>query len=223
MTETEIQQFLSLFPEDLMKLTPEAQKVSLVLYRLLIKGKSVSYADVASLSGLSVQEINRIIGQWGSEVLMDKDNNIIGFFGLSLNKTPHELQVDNVTLYTWCAWDTLFIPGLIDKAVTVRSACPVTRQEIKLKISPAGVLSVDPQATVVSLIIPDARGIAKNVIGTFCCYIHFFSSPKAGNSWVQQNPGTYIVSLNHAFHLGKRKNEARYPDVTEQPFPGQLR
>ncbi len=129
MAESEIGNFLSLFPQNLMQLSAEEQRVSLVFYQLLVKGKPVALENVATKSGSTVQEINLIIGRWGSEVLWNEDRKIIGFFGLNLNKTAHSLEVDDTMLYTWCAWDALFIPALLDKTVKVRSTCPVTKQE----------------------------------------------------------------------------------------------
>ncbi len=213
MAETEIQDFLSLFPSNLMQLSPAEQSVSMVLYQLLINGKPVSTRDIANKTGLIELEIDKILNRWGSEVLRNDNTDIIGFFGLSLSKTAHILEVEGRKLYTWCAWDTMFIPALIDKTVKVVSTCPVTKQEINLTISSSGVLSINPERTVVSLIAPDTEKITEDLVGTFCCHIHFFASPEAGNQWVQKNPGTYIVSLDHAYHLGKRKNQKRYPNV----------
>src|SRR3989442_9036358 len=40
----------------------------------------------------------------------DKQGRIIGFGGLAVREMPHRFKVDGRTLYTWCAWDSLFIP-----------------------------------------------------------------------------------------------------------------
>lgn len=213
MTELEIKFFLSLFPENLMHLSVKEQQISLLIYRLLVKGKPVSYEDLAAESGTDLAEIKEMVGSWGSEVLLDEYQNICGFFGLNLSKTPHILEIEDKTLYTWCAWDTLFIPSLIKKTVNIKSKCLVTKQDIELSISPSGILKIEPESTVLSLIAPDPKKISKNVIGTFCCHIHFFSSSEVGNNWAQHNRGTYIVSVEHAYHLGIRKNKKRYPDV----------
>ena len=92
------------------------------------------------------------------------------------------------------------------------SVC-IPKQEIKISISPSGLMNAYPETTVVSLIEPDPDRITENVIGSFCCHVHFFSSQEAGQNWVKQNPGTYIVTLDDAYLLGQRKNEKRYPDL----------
>ena len=60
MTETGIKDFLSLFPENLMQLSVEEQQVSLLLYKLLVKGRPVTYKDVADELGVEIIEINEL-------------------------------------------------------------------------------------------------------------------------------------------------------------------
>lgn len=213
MTASDIDNFLSLFPKNLMEVSEEEQKLSILLYQLIAKGRPVSLAVLANEYDQPMGQVESILGNWGSEVHWDDDKNIVGFFGLDLNKTAHEFVVNGVTLYTWCAWDTFFIPALIDQTAEVKSHCPVTKQEVKLTISPAAVEGASPTGTVVSLVEPDTENIGDDVTGTFCCHIHFFSSPEVGASWSTQNAGTKIVSLADAFLLGKRKNEKRYPNL----------
>jgi len=210
MTESDIHNFLSLFPESLMKLSEEEQELSIALYRQLAKGEPVSLSTLAHATNRSVDNIKAIIDGWGSEVHWDDNQHITGFFGLDLNRTAHQLEVGEQSLFTWCAWDTLFIPALLDQTVEITSNCPVTNQEIKLSISPSGIQSVQPEFTVISLIAPDTDKIAENVTGTFCCHIHFFANREIGETWSAKNQGTYIVSLEDAYLLGQRKNERRY-------------
>ncbi|MCQ4438245.1 organomercurial lyase, partial [Clostridioides difficile] len=44
----------------------------------------------------------------------DDYGNVVGY-GLTLRETPHTFEVDGRRLYTWCAFDTLFFPALIDR------------------------------------------------------------------------------------------------------------
>ena len=73
MIESEIKDFLSLFPNSFMELSIDEQKVSLLLYQLLAKGTPVSLDDIVHESGLSMEEIRHIFNRWGSEVLWDDD------------------------------------------------------------------------------------------------------------------------------------------------------
>ena len=213
MTTIEINNFLSLFPDNLMKISVREQELSLLLYKMLSLGNPVSIDQLSTASSLPLEDIQSIFDGWGSEVHWDENKNIVGFFGLSLVKTSHILESAGIMLYTWCAWDTLFIPALIQKTVTIRSSCPVTRQEVKLCLSPSEILSVQPASAAMSLIAPDTDHISDNVTGTFCCHIHFFATSEIAKKWSAQNPGTYIVSIDDAHKLGQKKNKLRYPMV----------
>ena len=87
MTNFEIKYFLSLFPDSLMNLSAEEQETSILLYQLLAKGSPVSMVQIAEKSGQTIVDIESIFNRWGSEVHWDENKNIVGFFGLCLNKT----------------------------------------------------------------------------------------------------------------------------------------
>src|SRR5712691_8777458 len=52
---------------------------------------------------------------------------------------------------------------------------------------------------------------------TFCHFGHFFPSRKAADDWIAQHPGTFTLSVADAHALGRRKNQAQYSQVLEQP------
>jgi hypothetical protein len=57
---------------------------------------------------------------------------------------------------------------------------------------------------------PSAIDFDENVILNFCSYVHFFTSPTSGSQWIAEHPATFLLSLEEAFDLGRRTNEARY-------------
>jgi alkylmercury lyase len=61
-------------------------------------------------------------------VELDDHGRIVALAGLSLTPTAHRFTVGGRQLYTWCAWDTLVLPGLLDQPAHVESTCPVTRR-----------------------------------------------------------------------------------------------
>jgi alkylmercury lyase len=67
-------------------------------------------------------------------------------------------------LFAWCALDTLFIPGLLDKVAEITSICPVSGTPVRLTVSPEGVQSVDPPGTALSVVFP-ATGTAGATTG----------------------------------------------------------
>ena len=88
-------------------------------------------------------------------VELDDHGRVVAFSGLSLTPTAHRFTVAGRTLYTWCAWDTLFLPALLGQSARVESPCPITGTAVRLEVEPSGVRDVDPEEVWVSF---PARG-----------------------------------------------------------------
>lgn len=176
------------------------------LYELLGQGHPVALADVSSLTGLAETEISDRIGEWPG-VFRDEEGRVIGFWGLTIvEMPPHEIMLDGRRLWAWCAWDTLFLPRRLEATLEVQSRCATTGQEITLRVSPEGLESVAPADVVVSFLEP-SRPFDSNVITSFCHYVHFFVDGQAGEEWVSNHPGTFLISLEDAFELGRLTDE----------------
>ena len=61
-------------------------------------------------------------------------------------------SVDDQTLYTWCAWDSLFIPEILGHTARVESACPVTQARISLTVGPQRIIEAEPSGVVISMV-----------------------------------------------------------------------
>ena len=48
-----------------------------------------------------------------------------------------------------------------------------------------------------------------DVVGTFCCYVHFFTSEQAAREWARRSDGTYVASIAEGFEYGRLYNEGR--------------
>ncbi|VAX31253.1 hypothetical protein MNBD_NITROSPIRAE01-436 [hydrothermal vent metagenome] len=194
-----------LFP----KLDATEKKIALRLYKGLSEGKAVSPGVLASELGLPNERVRRFLSDWPG-VDFDAEKNVVGFWGLSLSETNHQFEVYGRDLYTWCAWDTLFIPQLLQKTAKVHSACPVTGERLSLIITPKEVRDPRPSEIVLSFITPEAAKVQQDVVQHFCQYVHFFASADAGAHWVSQHPETFLLSLKDAFVLGQLKNKIRF-------------
>ncbi len=194
------------------KLSRQEGRISLHIYRLLAEGQPVSQARLASVLDLPIEVIDDTIGQWPA-VYRDEENRIIGYRGLALREMAHRFMVNGRTLYTWCAWDTLFIPAILNQTARVESVCPETGRVVRLTVEPQGFAELDPLGAVVSFVTPEAIKVRENLIASFCHYVHFFASPGAANKWVAAHPGTFALSMDEAFTLGRQQNAARYGDL----------
>ncbi len=196
-------------PSEFLNISQKQQKITLLLYRLLAKGNAVSRHQLAKVANVTLNEVDKLLEYTGG-VQVDSNNKIIGYWGLSNQKMDHRFIVDNVDLSVWCAWDALFLPGILNKTAEVYSICPVSKEEIYLKISPDIINEVKPASTVISFIKPDVAKIREDVVINFCHSILFFKSEKEAQQWVELNSGTFVLSLNDAFKLAQIKNQTKY-------------
>ena len=187
------------------------EHVALAVYRRLAEGSPAPAADIAERADAPVERVKRHLSSWPGVYLDDQDS-VIGFWGLTITRLSptHRLEVDGRELFAWCAWDTLFLPGILDATARVESACPTTGATISLVVSPNGVLETSHPEAVVSFLTPEQHFDA-DVIQSFCHFVHFFTSSEAGETWATKHPGTFLLSLDNAFELGRRVNALNFP------------
>lgn len=113
------------------------ERIALETYRRLAEGSPAPESDVAERAGAAVERVEEFLASWPG-VYLDEERNVIGFWGLTITELSptHRLQVDGRDLFAWCAWDTLFLPGILDATARVESACPTTGETISLVVSP---------------------------------------------------------------------------------------
>lgn len=187
------------------------QKIAVVLYRLLSEGNPVPLNQLAGVAALPVDTIRDTLAMW--PVFFDDQNAVIGYGGLTVvEMPPHRFIVDGRTLYTWCAWDSLFIPGILGKTARIESVCPVTKGQISLEVGPDGVKWVDPSTAVVSFLTP-GRTFDRDVIANFCHFVHFFRSTDVAASWISRHAGTFLLSVDEAFALGQLTNARNFDEA----------
>jgi alkylmercury lyase len=196
---------LALFPP----LAEAEQRVALTLYRLLAEDGPVSSDVLGRASGMEAAETERILAGWPG-VYRDDKRRVIGYGGLTIAETKHRMRLRRNTRYTWCAWDTLFIPELLNTAALVELTCPATGQRVALTVRPDGVQPAG-EPPHVSLVAPDATKATADIVGHFCCHVQFFASELAGREWTSKQPGTFLATLDQAWQLGRRRNAQRYP------------
>jgi alkylmercury lyase len=128
----------------------------------------------------------------------------------------HRFEVNGRTLWTWCAWDSLFIPEILGRPARVTSPDPENRELVRLAVTPHRIQSVEPGNAVISFIRPDAEAFgtsAANVMASFCQYIFFFASRASGERWTAKHRGTFLFTLDDGFTLAKRLNAANFGTV----------
>jgi len=184
------------------------QRIAVGLYRLLAEGEPVSPDRLAQHLDLSAHLVKEVLDSWPA-VYFNDESDVIGFWGLALQEMPHRFKVNGRQLYTWCAWDSLFIPELLGKTAEVESTCPTSGEIISLTVSPTRVENFSPEGAVVSFLSP-TTSFDMNVIAGFCHYVLFFSSEESGKQWIANHEGTFLLTLEQAHEIGRLTNKATF-------------
>lgn len=120
---------------------------------------------------------------------------------LTLRPTANRFRVRGNDLYTWCGFDTLFLPILLAEHAQVASTCPVTGTPIQLTVHADGTASdVTPDTVVVGIVGEEiAAGCpVSGLESAICTQMPFFASRRAGELWLADHPGVAIVDLDEA-------------------------
>lgn len=147
-------------------LTEVDRRMAVFIYHGLAAGAAVGVDAIAEHCGVDPSSLAERLAGWPG-VGRNDAGAVVSFWGLALEGgMPHGFEVDGQSLTTWCAWDAFFIPGIIGRTAAVRSICPVTGEEVKLRIAPDGVSDVSPSTAVISVQRP-AKAFGDDVVPSF--------------------------------------------------------
>src|SRR6266852_3209220 len=136
------------------------------------------------------------------------EGQIVGIMGLSLNDYPHRVLVNGVALSAWCAEDTLFLPAMLQQTVTVESPSPLSKEKIRLTVSPERVAAVSPTSAVISMVVVDPTqenmASVEAIWMTFCNHILFFASREEAERWAAGRSNIVVRSGDEGFDLGQQ-------------------
>src|ERR671920_2084985 len=165
---------------------------------LLARGKPASPEEIAPASSKSPEEVRAALERFPSAE-WDEQGRVIGL-GLTLQLTPHRLELEGRTLFAWCALDALLFSILLERPASIESPCRGTGELVHIEVTSAGIEMVEPTAAVVSIVA--ARDLV-NFRRVSCNNAHFFSSPEASSRWLEKHPEATILSVKDAFWLGR--------------------
>ena len=162
-------------------------------------GQPLVLNDVASCLQISPESLAAHLTH-APDTEFDNEGKIIGW-GITLVPTQHQFWVKGHALFTWCAFDTVLFPSLLQTAAQVRSTCQMTGQPITFTATPEGITDLAPATSVVSLTLPSAR--CECIRETFCAQSHFFQTKDAAQPWIALHPEAVLLSVEEAAVLGQ--------------------
>lgn len=173
------------------------------LVRLLARGTPVCVEELAATAGVPENQVARLLrSQAGTE--WDDRGRLVGF-GLTPRSTQYQYTVAGVTLYTWCASDTLLFTPILGTPAVAESTCPVTGRPIRLELAPDAVVAVDPPEAVVTQ--RHRNDLIADLRAEVCDHGHFFASPEAAQTWATEHPEGRVLPVAEAFDNCRRACE----------------
>jgi alkylmercury lyase len=215
-TETKINQWADQLAAATPTLDEDQQRIALHIYQqIAANARPVTVDQIAESANVAPEYVEESLRSWPL-VLWDDEGRVVGFWGIHAEpiSPTHVMEVDGSTVYTWCAWDTLFITEILGRPTQVTSSDPHTGETVQLTVTPEGVTSVEPSGTVVSLLLPE-DGLTDDAIQRFCHKVHFFTSPESAEAWIDDRPGLFHVTVDEAFELGRVTNRLRMGAVLD--------
>lgn len=175
--------------------------LALALLDELAKGEPVSVSQLSRAVGHDEDDLAATLDRWPN-VHRNGQARVVAFGGLSVLPTEHRFEVAGRQLYTWCAWDTLFLPALLGQEARVESTCPMTRTEVRLTVGPDGVQTSQPSSLRVSF-PPPASTVTSDITASFCCHVHFLADQAAADAWLAKDQEGLTLSVEDAVELGR--------------------
>ena len=170
-------------------------------YQVVLDGDDATVHTIAERAGISSATAGAIMAKRPGIARWSVNGHLRGYLGLSLEPSPHSVDIAGNQRWVWCAWDALFIPIILDTTLSLTSVCPISGGPISIRVSPLGVLDPKPATMVMSFI--GSVGPAGNGVGACCPFIHFLQSEEAGRRWQASHPTGCVLSLGQAFELAK--------------------
>ncbi len=200
---------------------PAQQHLAVALYRELARGAPLTDAQLATALGVTLPGAREALAQEPvRSFVYRQEGRIAGFGGLATAPMHHEFVVEGRTLWTWCAWDSLFIPAVLDATAEVSSPDPQSGEPVRLRVSPGGILQVEPVDALVSFLLPAADSFdesAENLMAAFCHHVFFFASSASAERWRASHGATFFYSPAEAFELGQRLVSRQFGNALRCP------
>jgi alkylmercury lyase len=184
-------------------LTRDASELVRLAQLALLEGEPVSMDRIGRLNHLSHSAVTATLLGLPGMARFDGWGRLVGVFGLSVQPTPHRLSAGTSSAYTWCAWDSLFIPRVIGTDIAVASHCPVTGTPVELRVSPEGVSAMSPGEVMVSFLAGRQATGECGLAGACCSHIHFLSDTAAARRWLACQPAGLVLTIEEAWQLGR--------------------
>lgn len=150
-------ELMDMFDQMLATLPKDALPILRAAFFTIRDGQSVTAETLATLTKLDCEIVESVLEKLTERqmVVRGDDEKIVGALGLSLVPTNHRMRLEDRTLYTWCAADTLIFPIVLDADVNIQSRCGLSGEPIEITMHEGKLTKVEPEQAVIWQVTPD--------------------------------------------------------------------
>jgi hypothetical protein len=114
---------------------------------------------------------------------------------ISAEPTRHQVRISGETVYTYCVMDAFMLPVLRDARAEIDSQDPETGGEIRLQVTPEGIVESDVALTEAVVAFGVSREGDGSVYSVACPFIILFASRTNYDRWAQTHPGALTMAI----------------------------
>lgn len=134
-------------------------------------------------------------------VLGAKADDVVGAYPLTIEETPHRLQVNGESINAMCALDALSVGSMYDTEVIIDSRCHVTGEPIHIHQKGKRIVDAQPSSAVqVGVRWQNPTGCAAH---SMCTEMVFLKDPATAKEWQRRDPESIsLFTLAEAVEFG---------------------
>ncbi len=187
------------------KLSAIKKRLSKILYIGLTKGYPVSLALIVEQLDIPEEQVRELLDEL-DYVERSQNDEVIAYRGVTLSPTKYTLITADSTVYTWCAFDTLFLLDLIDQPAHIHSTCAACNKKLMLKPSKLDGSMPENSSVVMSFLVPEPSAYQESLRVSFCCKVHFFCNANCAQKWSSQHSDVELFSVEDSQTIARERN-----------------
>ena len=176
-----------------------AAAVRRAAFARLRSGVAVASTELATDTGLSSRPVDTALSELvaSGTANLDGSGHVVAVGGLSVERAAHELFMDGVNFWTWCAFDAVGIPAALGLDAIARTRCGQCGESIEITISRGSPQAGNP-------IVGSLPG-CENVQDDFCPQANLFCNEVHLALWQTSagNPLGRVAALIDLAALGR--------------------
>ncbi|CCB87802.1 mercuric reductase (plasmid) [Simkania negevensis Z] len=169
-----------------------------ILRMLAEEGRPLSLSEIADIVGSDhVAATLKTLGE-RDLVILNRENEIVGAYPMTTEKTPHVVTINGHSIYAVCAFDALAISAMFKKKAVIDSECSMTRKPIQIKLNQEEILATNLPNIHVGIRMQNPGSCAAESI---CREMVFLENAKVAEEWRKHKENVYIFTLPEAVQL----------------------